>query len=40
MLITVTELAAQASRHGFTDIGSHPLTPMHALTYGRNPRSP
>ena len=28
------------ARHGFTDIGSHPLTPMHALTYGRNPRSP
>ena len=25
------------ARHGFTDIGSHPLTPMLALTYGRNP---
>lgn len=25
------------NRHGFTDIGSTQLTPMHALTYGRRP---
>jgi len=25
------------TRHGFTDIGSVQLTPMHALTYGRRP---
>jgi SAM-dependent methyltransferase len=25
------------SRHGFADIGSAQLTPMHALTYGRRP---
>lgn len=25
------------SRHGFTDIGSVQLTPMHALTFGRRP---
>lgn len=26
------------ARHGFTDIGSSVLTPMHAVTYGRTPR--
>jgi SAM-dependent methyltransferase len=26
------------ARHGFTDIGSVQLTPMHALTYGRRPQ--
>jgi hypothetical protein len=25
-------------RHGFTDLGSFSLTPMHAVTYGRRPR--
>ncbi len=25
------------ARHGFTDVGSVQLTPMHALTFGRNP---
>jgi hypothetical protein len=27
------------ARHGFTDPGSARLTPMHALTWGRRPRS-
>ena len=26
------------TRHGFTDLGSVTLTPMHAVTYGRVPR--
>ncbi len=26
------------TRHGFTDLGSATLTPMHAITYGRTPR--
>lgn len=26
------------ARHGFTDLGSAQLTPMHALTWGRRPR--
>ena len=25
------------ARHGFTDLGSASLTPMHALTWGRRP---
>ena len=25
------------ARHGFTDLGSVQLTPMHALTWGRRP---
>jgi hypothetical protein len=25
------------ARHGFVDIGSVQLTPMHALTFGRRP---
>ncbi len=25
-------------RHGFTDLGSAALTPMHAITWGRRPR--
>jgi hypothetical protein len=28
------------TRHGFVDIGSVQLTPMHALTYGRRPADP
>jgi SAM-dependent methyltransferase len=28
---------ALLARHGFTDLGSVQLTPMHALTYGRRP---
>lgn len=28
------------ARHGFTEVGSRALTPMHAPTYGQNPPRP
>ncbi len=28
------------ARHGFMELGSQVLTPMHALTYGRTPPLP
>jgi trans-aconitate methyltransferase len=37
-LLTRAAYDSLLSRHGFTELGSFSLTPMHAVTYARKPR--